>query len=81
MFTTKKQVWSNEYPTPRFAQGTFRTCLERIYMDMTGQKLQYTLFGKPMTTTYQYAESVLNKIAPTHSGTDGIPRPRTVYGE
>ncbi|KAG0241374.1 hypothetical protein BGX31_001162 [Mortierella sp. GBA43] len=79
LHTTRQSVWSNEYPTPRFAQGTFRTCLERIYMDMTGQKLQYTLFGKPMTTTYQYAESVLNKIAPTHSGTDGIPRPRTVY--
>ncbi|KAF9365521.1 Haloacid dehalogenase-like hydrolase domain-containing 5 [Mortierella sp. NVP85] len=80
-FSNSDLVWSNEYPTPRFAQGTFRTCLERIYEDMTGQKLQYTLFGKPMSTTYQYAESVLNRIAPIHCGPDGVPMPRTVYGE
>ncbi|KAF9941280.1 hypothetical protein BGZ65_004306 [Modicella reniformis] len=79
-FSNSDLVWSNEYPTPRFAQGTFRTCLERIYKDMTGHSLEYTLFGKPMTTTYQYAESVLNKIAPPiHYGIDGTPKPRTVY--
>ncbi|KAI1300850.1 hypothetical protein EDD11_005940 [Mortierella claussenii] len=73
------KVWSNEYPSPRFAQGTFRTCLERIYKDMTGHKLEYTLFGKPMTSTYQYAESILNKMAPVRLGPNGVPHPRTVY--
>ncbi|KAF9094740.1 hypothetical protein BGX23_001663 [Mortierella sp. AD031] len=78
-FSNSDLVWSNEYPTPRFAQGTFRTCLERIFEDMTGHKLQYTLYGKPMTTTYQYAEAVLNRIAPSHMGPDGMPKPRSVY--
>ncbi|KAG0198463.1 protein disulfide-isomerase precursor [Mortierella sp. GBA30] len=77
--TIKTQVWSNEHPNPRFAQGTFRTCLERIFKGMTGQNLEYTLYGKPMTTTYQYAESVLNNIAPIHKGSDGLLKPRTVY--
>ncbi|KAG0057444.1 hypothetical protein BGZ83_010012 [Gryganskiella cystojenkinii] len=75
-FSNSDLVWSNEHPNPRFAQGTFRTCLERIYKDMTGQHLEYTLYGKPMTATYQYAETVLNKIAP-HK--DGLPHRRTVY--
>ncbi|KAG9062847.1 protein disulfide-isomerase precursor [Linnemannia hyalina] len=79
-FSNSDLVWSNEFPTPRFAQGTFRTCLERIFEDKTGHKLQYTLYGKPMTTTYQYAEAVLNRIAPIHLGPDGMPKRRTVYG-
>ncbi|KAG0009513.1 hypothetical protein BGZ80_002312 [Entomortierella chlamydospora] len=78
-FSNSDLVWSNEYPNPRFAQGTFRTCLERIYEDMTGQKLEYTLFGKPMTPTYQFADTVLNTLAPIHCGPDNLPRPRTVY--
>ncbi|KAF9351239.1 hypothetical protein BGX26_010719 [Mortierella sp. AD094] len=78
-FSNSDLVWSNEYPNPRFAQGTFRTCLERIYKDMTGQKLEYTLFGKPMKPTYQFADSVLNTLAPIQCGPDNIPRPRTVY--
>ncbi|KAI7816612.1 HAD-like domain-containing protein [Gamsiella multidivaricata] len=78
-FSNSDLVWSNEHPNPRFAQGTFRTCLERIYQDMTGHKLEYTLFGKPMRPTYQYAESVLNNLAPIHIGPNGMPKPRTVY--
>ncbi|KAF9101014.1 hypothetical protein BGX27_000131 [Mortierella sp. AM989] len=101
-FSNSDLVWSNEYPSPRFAQGTFRTCLERIYKcnavlficvlislsrhgwtyrqkDMTGQKLEYTLFGKPMTPTYQFADTVLNNIAPIHCGPNNVPKPRTVY--
>jgi len=52
-----------------------------VIQDMTGQKLDYTLYGKPMSATYQYAETVLNKIAPIHRGTNGMPRRRTVYGK
>ncbi|KAF9568087.1 hypothetical protein EC968_003107 [Mortierella alpina] len=78
-FSNSDLVWSNEHPNPRFAQGTFRTCLERIFKDMTGQKLEYTLYGKPMSATYQYAETVLNRIAPIHRGPNGLPKPRTVY--
>ncbi|KAF9390493.1 hypothetical protein CPB97_009085 [Podila verticillata] len=78
-FSNADLVWSNEFPVPRFAQGTFRTCLERIYKDLTGNDLQYTLYGKPHTTTFKYAESVLNRIAPVHAGPDGVLRKRTVY--
>ncbi|KAF9909677.1 hypothetical protein BX616_011083 [Lobosporangium transversale] len=77
-FSNSDLVWSNEFPNPRFAQGTFRTCLERIYEDMTGHKLEYTLFGKPMPSTYQYAESVLNQLTLVHMST-GKPYPRTIY--
>ncbi|GJJ76245.1 hypothetical protein EMPS_08604 [Entomortierella parvispora] len=76
-FSNADMVWSNEHPNPRFAQGTFRSCLERIYKDMTGHDLEYTLYGKPMNATYQYAESVLNQLAPIHN--DGLPHRRTVY--
>ncbi|KAF9920073.1 hypothetical protein FBU30_010139 [Linnemannia zychae] len=78
-FSNSDFVWSNEYPTPRLAQGAFRACLERLYEETTGHKLKYTTYGKPMTATYQYAEAVLNRIAPDHLDPDGIPKRRTVY--
>ncbi|KAF9203732.1 hypothetical protein BGZ49_006113 [Haplosporangium sp. Z 27] len=78
-FSNSDLVWSNEFPNPRFAQGTFRTCLERIYKDMTGHNLEYTLFGKPMTPTYEYADAVLTALAPLHYGPNDTPKPRTVY--
>ncbi|KAG0017417.1 hypothetical protein BGZ81_010749 [Podila clonocystis] len=78
-FSNADLVWSNEFPVPRFAQGTFRTCLERIFKDLTGNKLEYTLYGKPHATTYKYAESVLNRLAPIHVGPEGALRKRTVY--
>ncbi|KAF9434472.1 hypothetical protein BGZ76_007961 [Entomortierella beljakovae] len=79
-FSNSDLVWSNEFPTPRFAQGTFRTCLERIYNDLTGHSLEYTLFGKPMTSTYQFADSVLNTLAPIHDNEPShLAKNRTVY--
>lgn len=33
-----------------------------------------------MTTTYQYAESVLDNIAPLHKDANGLVQKRTVYG-
>ncbi|KAG0014670.1 hypothetical protein BGZ80_010314 [Entomortierella chlamydospora] len=30
-FSNPDIVWSNDYPVPRFGQGTFRICLENIY--------------------------------------------------
>ncbi|KAG0245753.1 HAD-like domain-containing protein [Mortierella sp. GBAus27b] len=78
-FSNPDIVWSNEYPVPRFGQGTFRLCLEKIYKSLTDQELEYTTFGKPMTTTYKYAESLLDKIAPLTTGPDGQTPKRTVY--
>ncbi|KAG0195947.1 hypothetical protein BGX28_000335 [Mortierella sp. GBA30] len=45
----------------------------------TGQKLEYTSFGKPMTETYKYAEALLDRIAPLEEGSEGQPIRRTVY--
>ncbi|KAF9084069.1 hypothetical protein BGX29_000321 [Mortierella sp. GBA35] len=78
-FSNPDIVWSNEYPVPRFGQGTFRVCLEKIYQNLTGQPLEYVTYGKPMNTTYQYAESLLEKIDPLPKGPDGKPARRTVY--
>ncbi|KAI7830326.1 HAD-like domain-containing protein [Gamsiella multidivaricata] len=78
-FSNPDVVWSNEYPVPRFGQGTFKLCLEKIYKNLTGQELEFTTFGKPMTTTYQYAETLLNRISPFPPTSDGQPSKRTVY--
>ncbi|KAF9921648.1 hypothetical protein FBU30_008289 [Linnemannia zychae] len=78
-FTNPDIVWSNEYPVPRLGEGTFRVCLENIFRNLTGQRLEYTSFGKSMKPTYQYAESVFDKIDPLPVGPDGNPPKRTVY--
>ncbi|KAF9134771.1 hypothetical protein BGW39_005858 [Mortierella sp. 14UC] len=73
-FSNPDIVWANEFPVSRFGQGTFRVCLEKIYENLTGQPLDYITFGKPMKTTYEYAESLFDKIDPLPKGTK-----RTVY--
>ncbi|KAF9935898.1 hypothetical protein BGZ67_002883 [Mortierella alpina] len=78
-FSNPDVVWSNEYPVPRFGQGSFKMCLEKVYQHLTGQELEYTSFGKPLNTTYKYAEALLDKIAPLQAGLDGQPSKRTVY--
>ncbi|KAF9915657.1 hypothetical protein BX616_005646 [Lobosporangium transversale] len=75
-FSNPDVVWSTDFPVPRFGQGTFKLCLEKIYKHLTGQELEYTTFGKPMKSTYEYAESVLDKISPL---ADGDNTKRTVY--
>ncbi|KAI1302549.1 hypothetical protein EDD11_005595 [Mortierella claussenii] len=75
-FSNPDVVWSNEYPVPRFGQGTFKLCLEKIYKNLTGQDLEYTTYGKPMKSTYHYAETLFNKIAPLPAGQASK---RTVY--
>jgi hypothetical protein len=42
--------------------------------------LEYVTYGKPMKTTYEYAESLLDKIDPLPKGPDGQPAKRIVYG-
>ncbi|KAF9576112.1 Haloacid dehalogenase-like hydrolase domain-containing 5 [Mortierella alpina] len=78
-FSNPDVVWSNEYPVPRFGQGSFKMCLEKVYQHLTGQELEYTSFGKPLNTTYKYAEALLDKIAPLQVGPEGRPSKRTVY--
>ncbi|KAG0258684.1 hypothetical protein BGZ95_004897 [Linnemannia exigua] len=78
-FSNPDIVWANEFPVNRFGQGTFRVCLEKIYENLTGQPLDYITYGKPMKTTYEYAESLLDKIDPLPEGPDGQPTKRTVY--
>ncbi|KAF8929947.1 hypothetical protein BGZ58_008587 [Dissophora ornata] len=48
-------------------------------VNLTGQELEYTTFGKPMEATYKYAESLLEQIAPMPTSSDGQPVKRTVY--
>lgn len=56
-------IFSGAYPFPRFAQGAFTRCLKLLYEDLTGRTLEVTNYGKPHNVTYDYAESLLNKIS------------------
>ncbi|KAG0331911.1 hypothetical protein BG004_001461 [Podila humilis] len=78
-FSNPDIVWSNEYPVPRFGQGTFKMCLESIYQHLTLQELESVTYGKPMKPTYQYAEAVLDMIAPLQKDVHGQVQKRTVY--
>ncbi|KAF9365766.1 hypothetical protein BGX34_008370 [Mortierella sp. NVP85] len=53
--------------------------LTNALQTLAGQELEYTTYGKPMTSTYKYAETLLDKIAPLTPGPDGRPPKRTVY--
>ncbi|CAF1100388.1 unnamed protein product [Rotaria sordida] len=49
---------------PRFGHGAFLSCLETLYKSISGNDLKYTAFvGKPFEISYQYAETIANKIA------------------
>jgi len=49
---------------PRFGHGAFLTCLEALYKNLSGNELKYTSFvGKPFEISFQYAETIANKIA------------------
>ncbi|KAJ1551230.1 hypothetical protein HK096_002349 [Nowakowskiella sp. JEL0078] len=56
-------VWSNEHSIPRFGQGAFVTCLEKLWETWSGRTLEVKRFGKPMRATYEFAENVLESIA------------------
>ncbi|CAF4522693.1 unnamed protein product [Rotaria sp. Silwood2] len=61
---------------PRFGHGAFLTCLETLYKNISGNDLKYTAFvGKPFEISYQYAETVANKIALAN----GLPNIETIY--
>jgi HAD superfamily hydrolase (TIGR01456 family) len=49
---------------PRYGHGAYLTCLEALYLKVTGKELQYTaLVGKPGEITFRYAEHILTKQA------------------
>lgn len=57
-------LWFAEAPIPRYAIGAFLTCLEALYMKITGKNLKYTaLLGKPSTIIYQFATHRLTEFA------------------
>eukprot|EP00457_Paulinella_chromatophora_P007223 gb/GEZN01007244.1/.p1 GENE.gb/GEZN01007244.1/~~gb/GEZN01007244.1/.p1 ORF type:complete len:383 (-),score=45.25 gb/GEZN01007244.1/:291-1439(-) len=58
-FSNPDFLFSGAYKAPRFAQGAFRVALAALYKELTGQPLQYTLYGKPEPKTYRYAEKQL----------------------
>ncbi|KAI5927030.1 HAD-like domain-containing protein [Camillea tinctor] len=60
-FSNPDVEWVTPYAFPRLAQGAFREALKAIWAhDTDGRaELQYTLYGKPSTTTYEYAEQAL----------------------
>ncbi|KAI9637331.1 HAD-like domain-containing protein [Dioszegia hungarica] len=61
ILTNPDFIWPTDYPVPRFGMGAFRTGLDAVYKELTGCDLPYTQFGKPHTTTYKFAESMLRR--------------------
>lgn len=53
--------YAANYPVSRMTSGAFCVCLEQIYHKYTGHDLAYTLYGKPMSTTYAYVEKFLEE--------------------
>ncbi|KAK9495955.1 HAD-like domain-containing protein [Lipomyces doorenjongii] len=70
-FSNNDLLWANEYHLPRFGQGAFRTCIEKVFKDYTGRDLQATIIGKPYLFTYEYAHGVLNEWRQETFGYDG----------
>ncbi|RHZ68676.1 hypothetical protein Glove_294g162 [Diversispora epigaea] len=62
-FSNPDIIWSNDFPSPRLAQGSFRLALENLFEKTTGLKLKYELFGKPELVTYNYAQKMLVNYA------------------
>ncbi|KUI59836.1 hypothetical protein VP1G_07054 [Cytospora mali] len=55
--------WATPHAIPRLAQGGFRAALEGVWAASTKgkAKLEFWTCGKPTTTTYEYAEKILEK--------------------
>ncbi|CAH8552473.1 unnamed protein product [Heterobilharzia americana] len=57
-------VYMDKASLPRFGHGAFLICLQTLYQQLTGYKLQYTsLLGKPSEITFRFAEHILNLIS------------------
>ncbi len=78
IFTNNDFVWKNEQELPRYAQGTFRMCLQAAYEKLSGRPLFFTQFGKPANAQYDYGESVLMKFAASlSSGSSSVSTAQT----
>ncbi|EON98762.1 putative had superfamily protein [Phaeoacremonium minimum UCRPA7] len=61
-FSNADLLWSTGYHLPRFGQGAFQAAVAGVWSRVTGGKheLVRTSIGKPYSSTYSYAERVLN---------------------
>lgn len=53
--------YADKFSVPRMTSGAFYACLAHIYHKYTGRHLHYTIYGKPMPTTYAYIEEYFKK--------------------
>ena len=56
--------YMSSYPTPRWGSGSFRMTLEHLYQHQTGHVLTQTLYGKPYSVSFQYAQQQLYHLFP-----------------
>ncbi|GBC04571.1 hypothetical protein RclHR1_05750003 [Rhizophagus clarus] len=76
-FSNPDIIWSNDFSVPRYAQGSFRICLDLLAESITGHRLKYKLFGKPVPATYMYAADKLKNFALKFTG-ENVPN-RRIY--
>ncbi|ODQ67755.1 HAD-superfamily hydrolase [Nadsonia fulvescens var. elongata DSM 6958] len=67
-FSNNDMLWANDYPLPRFGQGAFRSIVQRLYKDLTGTDLVYTVIGKPEAETYDFGYKMLASWREQHLG-------------
>jgi ribonucleotide monophosphatase NagD (HAD superfamily) len=56
-------LFSNGFHSSRLGLGAWVRCLETLYAAITGKKLEYKCFGKPLQGVYKLAEASLQKQA------------------
>lgn len=59
-FSNPDLLWANEFPAPRFGQGSFAVCLEALHEKIAGRPLHAKkAYGKPNPEPYTLIEELL----------------------
>ncbi|OZJ03754.1 hypothetical protein BZG36_03055 [Bifiguratus adelaidae] len=78
-FSNPDVIWSTDFPIPRYGQGALRIATGALFKHTTGKDMEYTLFGKPYSTTYAWAETTLENYAKAQGVTLPPREERKVY--
>jgi ribonucleotide monophosphatase NagD (HAD superfamily) len=60
-FSNPDFLFSGRHNAPRLASGSFQLTLATLYQHMTGRSLPCTFYGKPLSSTYQWAEALIHQ--------------------
>merc|ERR1712130_982464 len=55
------EVYPHQWSVPRNTTGSFTFCLKSLFTKLTGLTLSATSYGKPCSSTYDYARKLLKE--------------------